>query len=84
MDKPKKKKNSYKMTLNFALQLSSSQTYTCERSSEKRKENTALEYSTVPAWKEALRKRRRRVEDKVGFGSSLEIHGMRDFFFPKH
>lgn len=28
----------------------------------------ALEYSTVPAWKEALR-RRRRVVDKVGFGS---------------
>lgn len=71
MDKPKKKKkkNSYKMTLNFPSQLSSSQTYTCERSSEKRKENMALESSTVPAWKEALRKRRRRVVDKVGFRS---------------
>ena len=68
MDKPKK--YSYKTTLNFPSQLSSSQTYTGERSSEKRKENMALEYSTVPALKEALRRRRRRVVDKVGFGST--------------
>lgn len=30
----------------------------------------ASEYSTVPAWKEALRRRKRRVVDKVGFGST--------------